>query len=103
MAVMPDGKSHAGSFVPFLKQLVKQDLAQVAHALGHNVTIYMDSYRHVSFSGEFKEWYVKVTEHAYPFDSEDYEEALWKERFSFMSLVTVTYFDLKKGKNYFIS
>lgn len=27
MAAMPDGKSHAGSFVPLLKQLVKQGSA----------------------------------------------------------------------------
>ncbi|VDK54652.1 unnamed protein product [Anisakis simplex] len=78
VGVMPQGKSHAASFMPLLQKLIQQ---------GHNVTIYMENYGVGSLKGHANEWFINVTGHKDPFEDMEFARGIWYNMYTFMSHV----------------
>ncbi|KHN79523.1 UDP-glucuronosyltransferase 1-9 [Toxocara canis] len=90
LGVMPQGKSHAGSFMPLLHELIQQ---------GHNVTIYMDNYGMNTLGVRVNEWFINVTDHKDPYNDTDFSRGIWKNRFTFISQVKPFYYGALSCKN----
>lgn len=78
VVTMPQGRSHGGSMLPLLAELVRQ---------GHNVTIYMEQYGEaVNFGRGINQWYINITNHPSPHANDTFWKSIWHKNFDPTSL-----------------
>uniref|UniRef100_A0A1I7VHN8 UDP-glucuronosyltransferase n=1 Tax=Loa loa TaxID=7209 RepID=A0A1I7VHN8_LOALO len=84
VATMLQGKSHIGSMVPLLKELVRQ---------GHNVTIYMEQYgESLDFSVGLNKWYINLTDHPFPLAITQEYGQIWHKDYNSFDAAEIFYY-----------